>query len=165
VSLQEGSETPEINPIINIDKISMERIKGVIEEKHNEIEFTIACWNVRSIRDIKRFNKLKVLLSGLVHSNNHSVDCLVLVEYNDSFKFYELKNYNSVIRSRKESKGGGIARGEDSRISQHNAAFLTENSAFHMETQHFSPKRSISHANEAKRSISHRTNNLSKKLF
>ncbi|KAG5685032.1 hypothetical protein PVAND_014235 [Polypedilum vanderplanki] len=101
--------------IINCDKSSINQIKKQLDKYKDNLYFSFACWNVHSIKNILRFNKIKSHISGLVnnHNNSQSIDCFVFVEswinYNETFKFYELKNYYSIIRGRQNNcNGGGI---------------------------------------------------------
>ena len=92
----------------------MNLVKNQMEALSNSIEFSVALWNVRSIKNGVTFNRMKSLFSGLISNKKAYLDCIVLtetwIENDTKFNFYELKNYNSVIRGRNQAiRGGGIA--------------------------------------------------------
>lgn len=86
----------------------------MINEEKN-IVFSFLTWNVRSIRSISAFVKLKVLLNGLMSAeNSNAITCFIFTEtwitHNPRFNFNSIKNYNNVHIGRPAGvKGGGIS--------------------------------------------------------
>jgi hypothetical protein len=94
---------------------SMEDIEAFYFDRHLLSEFSLICWNVRSLRTMDKFNKLKFLLSNLVGKSNSrvAVDCIVITESwieENRFNLYNLRNYNSMHLTRPAgNRGGGVS--------------------------------------------------------
>ncbi|KAG5666863.1 hypothetical protein PVAND_014871 [Polypedilum vanderplanki] len=101
--------------VLNKRNLSIIKFKEELDRIQNNLNLSILCWNVRSIKNIFKFKRVKTFISGLVNhkENQNSVDCFIFIESwikrNDDFRFYEFKNYISVINGRNDdTNGGGI---------------------------------------------------------
>jgi exonuclease III len=101
--------------VINYKAAKNDDVTDLIPGDGNDFKFL--SWNVRSIRMLKKFNRLKVYLDGLVSNSSekvNAIDCLALTETwlndSDNFNIYNLKNYNNThLRRPNHRRGGGIS--------------------------------------------------------